>query len=343
MKPPTLVYLITRTHGLYTHLLTQDMYKTLLKTKDLNNLVEYLFKSDYGSEISKIPSGEISASTLSKVIYSVLTSRFYHLLTIAPSDVKEFLGLYAERFIIENIKRILRAKHSLTKITSEALIPIPREYALINFSAMIESATLQDSLELLKATKYYQILEWFSVYRKYNIVTILECLLDKIYFERLWKVAEKLPDSRELKAILGIEIDLRNISLITDLRARDISPETILSISLRPVRLKSEDIAQMSKARLDTIPDILMRTSYQNLAQRLRDIIESKRLEQIDYIITNELYNQTKTIMLRYPSSFSYVIGYLIMAEIEAQNLIALITGKELKLQEEKIRETLHF
>ncbi|MEM3715485.1 MAG: V-type ATPase subunit, partial [Nitrososphaeria archaeon] len=130
MKSSALVYLITRAHGLYTHLLTQDAYKTLLKTKDLNNLVEYLFKSDYGPEISKIPSREINASTLSKVVYSILTSRFYHLITIAPSDVREFLKLYSERFMVENIKRILRAKHSLTKITNEMLIPIPREYAL---------------------------------------------------------------------------------------------------------------------------------------------------------------------------------------------------------------------
>ncbi|MEM3832163.1 MAG: V-type ATPase subunit [Thermoprotei archaeon] len=343
MKSSALVYLITRAHGLYTHLLTQDAYKTLLKTKDLNNLVEYLFKSDYGPEISKIPSREINASTLSKVVYSILTSRFYHLITIAPSDVREFLKLYSERFMVENIKRILRAKHSLTKITNEMLIPIPREYALINFPAMIESATLQDSLELLKATKYYQILEWFPLYRKHNIVTILEGSLDKIYFERSWKAAEKLPDSRELKAVLGVEIDLRNISLIIDLRARDISPETVLSISFRPVKLKSEDINQMSKARLDAIPDILMRTHYQNLAQRLRETIESKKLEQIDHIITDELYNQIKIMMIRYPSSFSYVIGYLIMTEIETRNLIALITGKELGLQEEKIRETIHF
>ncbi|MGB9728534.1 MAG: V-type ATPase subunit [Thermoprotei archaeon] len=343
MRSSALTYLITRAHGLHTHLLTQDIYKTLLKAKDLNNLVEYLFKGDYGSEISKIPSKEISAPTLSKVIYSVLTSRFYHLIAIAPSDVKEFLRLYSERFMIENIKRILRAKHSLAKITSEMLIPIPREYALINFSAMIESATLQDSLELLKATKYYQILEWFSLYRKYNMVTILEGSLDKIYFERLWKATEKLPDSRESKEILGIEIDLRNIGLIIDLRARDVSPETVLSISFRPVRLKSEDINQMSKARLDAIPDILMRTYYQTLAQRLRETIESKKLEQIDHIIADELYHQVKIMMLRHPSSFSYVIGYLIMTEIEAQNLIALITGKELGLQEEKIRETLHF
>ncbi len=342
MRSPALVYLITRAHGLSTHLLLQDNYKTLLKSKDLTSLVEYLLRSDYGSEISKIPSEKISALTLSQVVYSVLTSRFYHLINIAPSDVKKFLELYTERFIIENVKRILRAKHSSTKITNDMLIPIPREYALINFSAMIESATLQDSLELLKATKYYQILDWFSLYRKYGIVTILEYALDKIYFEKIWKETERLPDSRETKLIIGSEIDLKNISLIIDLRARDIGPETILSISFKPIRLRDEDVNQMAKARLDTIPDILMRTPYQNLAQRLKETIESKKLEKIDYIISDEIYNQTKTIMVRYPNSFSFVIGYLIMTEIEAHNLIALITAKELGLKEDEIKESLH-
>lgn len=342
MKSPALVYLITRAHGLSTHLLVQDNYRTLIKSKDLTSLIEYLLKSDYGSEISKIPSEKLNVLTLSQVVYSVLISRFYHLINIAPSDVKKFLELYAERFVVENIKRILRAKHSLTKITSETLIPIPREYVLINFPAMIESTTLQDSLELLKATKYYQILNWFSLYRKHGIITILESALDKIYFEKIWKETDRLPDSRETKMIIGSEIDLRNINLIIDLRARDISPETILSVSLRPVRLKDEDIAQMSRARLDAIPDILTRTPYQNLAQRLKEAIESKKLEKIDHIIADEIYNQAKIIMVRYPNSFSFVIGYLIMSEIEAHNLIALITAKELGLKEDEIREALH-
>jgi vacuolar-type H+-ATPase subunit C/Vma6 len=342
MKSPALIYLITRAHGLSTHLLIQDDYKTLIKSKDLISLVEYLLKSDYGSEISKIPGERLNVSSLNQVIYSVLISRFYHLINIAPSDVKKFLELYAERFIIENIKRILRAKHSSTKISSEALIPIPREYALINFPAMIESITLQDSLELLKATKYYQILDWLSLYRKYEIITILESALDKIYFEKIWKETDKLPDKRETKMMIGSEIDLRNINMILDLRARDISPETILSVSFKPVRLRDEDINQMSRARFDTIPDILARTPYQSLAQRLKEAIESKKLEKIDYIIADEIYNQIKTIMVRYPNSFSFVIGYLIMTEIEAHNLIALITAKELGLKEDEIKEILH-
>jgi vacuolar-type H+-ATPase subunit C/Vma6 len=117
----------------------------LLKTKDLYALVEYLLKTDYGPEISKISSESINSMKLSHIFYLVLMSRVYHLTRLAPRDVKEFLTLYAERYVVENVKRILRAKRTKSQINANMLLPIPREYALINFSAMVEAPTLQGS------------------------------------------------------------------------------------------------------------------------------------------------------------------------------------------------------
>ena len=142
---PFLIYLVTRAHCLHTHLLTQENYVNLLKTKDLYALVEYLLKTDYGPEISKISSESINSMKLSHIFYLVLMSRVYHLTRFAPRDVKEFLTLYAERYVVENVKRILRAKRTKSQINANMLLPIPREYALINFSAMVEAPTLQGS------------------------------------------------------------------------------------------------------------------------------------------------------------------------------------------------------
>jgi vacuolar-type H+-ATPase subunit C/Vma6 len=86
-----LIYLLTRTHGLHTHLLNQNNYRDLLKTKDLNTIVEYLLKTDYGPDISKIPNELINSSNLIPIFYSILMSRVYHLANMAPSDIREFL------------------------------------------------------------------------------------------------------------------------------------------------------------------------------------------------------------------------------------------------------------
>ena len=222
------------------------------------------------------------------------------------------------------------------------LIPIPREYALINFQAMIETSTLQDSLELLKATRYSKVIEKIPTYQRYEVLTVLEALIDKIYYDELRVTVAKIPDRSRVEAIIGTEIDLRNIGIMTDLRARDISPDAVLAISLKPFRLRQEDINQIARAKIDTIPDIVAKTPYQRFASRLRHAIEEKQMEQMEQIISDEIYSKAKSIVRERPNSFAYVVGYLIEAEMENRNLILLSTGKELGMEEEKIKSLLY-
>lgn len=339
---PSLIYLVTRTHGLHTHLLTEENYRNVLKTKDLNSLVEYLLRTDYGPETSKISSESINSMKLGQVFYSVLMSRVYHLIRLAPRDFRDFLFLYAERYEMENVKRILRSKRTGNQIGTDMLLPIPREFAIINFSAMIEASTLQNSLEILKATRYSMIIEKTSLLQKYGIQTLLEGALDKLYFKDLEKSLNNIPDNRKIGIIVGTEVDLRNIGLMIDLRARDVDPETVLSISFKPFRLRDEEINQIARAKPNMVPDIIMKTPYQRFASRLKSMFEEGKVERIEQVINSEIYSKAMSVAKDFPNDFAYVVGYLQMAEMEAKNLISIATGMELALEEEKIRSMLY-
>jgi vacuolar-type H+-ATPase subunit C/Vma6 len=304
--------------------------------------VEYLLKTDYGLDISKIPNELINSSKLISIFYSILMSRVYHLAKIAPSNIREFLVSYADRYEVVNIKRILRSKRTSSQIAMDMLIPIPREYALINFQAMINASTLRDALELLKATRYSKIIEKVSTYQRYEVLPVLEALIDKIYYDQLRINLAEIPDRKSVEAIIGTEIDLRNIGIITDLKLRDISPDVVLEVSLKPFRLRDEDINQIARAKVNTISDIVAKTPYQKFALRLRHAIEEKKMEQIEQIISDEIYSKAKSVVRERPNSFTYVLGYLIEAEIENRNLISLCTGKELGMEAEKIKSLLY-
>ncbi len=339
---PFLIYLVTRAHGLHTHLLTEENYRNVLKIKDLNSLVQYLLRTDYGPETSKISSESINSMKLGQVFYSVLMSRVYHLIRIAPRDFRDFLFLYAGRYEMENVKRILRSKRTGNQIGTDMLLPIPREFAIINFSAMIEASTLQDSLEILKATRYSTIIEKTSLLQKYGIQTLLEGALDKIYFKDLEKSLNSIPDNRKVGIIVGTEVDLRNIGLMIDLRARDVDPETVLSISFKSFRLRDEDVNQIARAKPNMVPDIIMKTPYQRFASRLKSTFEEGKVERIEQVINSEIYSKAVSVARESPNDFAYIIGYLQMAEMEAKNLISIATGMELALEEEKIRSMLY-
>ncbi|MGQ9780732.1 MAG: V-type ATPase subunit [Nitrososphaeria archaeon] len=341
MKPLT-IYLVTRAHGLHTHLLTREDYSSLTKAKSLNAMTENLLRGDYGPEISKMPSGAASASDLNQVFYSILVSRVYYLSKIAPNKAREFMVTYADRYQVENVKRILRSKRTGGQITPGKLIPIPREYALINFQAMMEAPTQQDVLELLKATRYAKVAEEFPIYQKYEVQALLEALLDKIYFDQLWASIDKIPDHKKAEEVIGTEIDLKNIGMMIDLKSRNVNPSVILSASFRSFRLKEEDKSQIAASRIDLIPDVVAKTPYQGLAPSLKSLMEEKRIEQLEHVILREVYTKVKTVTRRSPNSFIYVIGFLAEAEMETRNLITISTGKELGVEEEKLMPLLY-
>jgi vacuolar-type H+-ATPase subunit C/Vma6 len=64
-------------------------------------------------------------------------------------------------------------------------------------------------------------------------------------------------------------------------------------------------------------------------------------LAETESIFSQHLYSNAETSALRNPNSLVYVFAYLDLCFKEARNLTTLAIGKQLKLEEEKIRSSL--
>lgn len=115
MRTPSTIYLITRTHGRRTHLLTSESIKTMSKSRSLTEMFDQLLRSDYAAEISKLSREEIDSVKLENVFLKALVQRFFTLTNDTRGRIKEFLDAYAARIEVENLKRIIRAKHAQEK------------------------------------------------------------------------------------------------------------------------------------------------------------------------------------------------------------------------------------
>ena len=152
MKPASTTYLVTRLHGLHTHLITQRDIQTLVKTKGLKEVSDNLLKTEYGAEISKLPTKEVDAVTLEEIFLRTLVNRFFFVIREAQGKIQDLLTRYCARFEVENIKRVIRAKHSGEIIEEPNLIPLPREYTLVNFPALLNAKDVDEVVGLLRET-----------------------------------------------------------------------------------------------------------------------------------------------------------------------------------------------
>lgn len=341
-RSPEVIYLITRVHGLRTHLFKPEDISSLSKASDLSVIVEALLKGDYAQDVSAIPSERINAVSLTEVFYKKLADRFYFLVKITKGSLRKFFEDYAKRLEVENIKRILRAKHGKEIVTEELLIPIPREYTTVNFPAMVGAKDLEESVGILKETIYSPLIDKMELYKKYNTTLIFEGVLDSIYFGELWRSVKELSEN-DVKKRVGKEMDLKNLILILGLKTKNMPAELIEESLIKEYyKLNKKIVSSLVRGRPESIFDTLTRIYYKKYFIELRDEIEKGTISEIEHSVFNSLYHEDLKTMHEKPFTLAFVITYLSLCEFEAKNIMSIATAKQLGLSEDKLRNILY-
>lgn len=338
MRRGASVYLVTRTHGLRTHLITPRDMQILAKAKTLRDVSDNLLKTDYGVEIGQLPTQEQDATTLEDIILKKLVERFFFVRRSAQGKMQDLLTRYSARFEVENIKRIIRAKHGGENAEELNLIPLQREYTLVNFPALLKAKDVDEVASLLRDTQYRPILEKLQAYEESGATMILEAALDKIYFRRVWELAGKMQGARNL---IGEEIDLRNLLTLFSLKTRDVSAKLIEESTI-PVSyaLPKTTLRALLQSQLQEAPNLLS-TGYSKLASEAANLLKKGSSLLLERVFFKRLYGDALAVLTTHPLQVGYIIAYLLLCECEAKNLISIVTGRQLNLGEEVISKDL--
>ncbi|MGD0689445.1 MAG: V-type ATPase subunit [Candidatus Bathyarchaeia archaeon] len=338
MRRGASVYLVTRTHGLRTHLITPRDMQILAKAKTLRDVYDNLLKTDYAVEIGQLPTQEQDATTLENIILKKLVERFFFVRRSAQGKMQDLLTRYSARFEVENIKRIIRAKHGGQNAEELNLIPLQREYTLVNFPALLKAKDVDEVASLLRDSQYRPILAKLQAYEESGTTMILEAALDKIYFSRVWELAGKMQGARNL---IGEEIDLRNLLTVFSLKTRDVSAKLIEESTI-PVSyaLPKTTLRALLQSQLQEAPNLL-RTDYSKLASEAANLLKKGSSLLLERVFFKQLYGDASAVLTTHPLQVGYIIAYLLLCECEAKNLISIVTGRQLNLGEEVIPKDL--
>ena len=342
MKSPKTIYLIARTHGLQEHLLKSQQFVQLLRLRDISGVYDFLLKSEYSKEVSKIPVKELDAYKLEKIFYEKLSQRFFFLLQITSGKTKQILEHYCRKIEVENLKRITRAIHAKEKISEDQLIPVPRKYQKINFPALLQSHTIREMIELLRESEYENLRKAIDLYEKYENPRVIEAEADKIYYQFLWKTIEKVINKDEVRDLIGTEIDLKNLLNVFTLKYTKVDQELLQQITINVYyRLSTSLIQQTVSLSYQAIPELLTWPKYVELAKKAVELMDKGMMSETENIFSQYLYSYAETTALRNPNNLAYVFAYLELCFREGRNLTTLAIGKQLRLEEEKIRSLL--
>jgi vacuolar-type H+-ATPase subunit C/Vma6 len=314
----------------------------LAKAKSLRDVFDSLMKTEYATELSQLSSRDNDAATLEGIFQKKLVDRFFFLSRTAQGKMQDLLIKYSARFEVENIKRIVRAKHGGMTSEQLTLIPVPREHSLVNFAALVSAEDIDEVASLLRDTPYHVLLDKVESYKQSESTMVLEAALDSAYFSNVWELAGKVPDRKGVRDLVGEEIDLRNLLIAFSLKAREI-PQRVIEETLIPLfyAIPKDTIHSLLQARLEDVPSVLTRR-YSRLASEVANLLKSQSTLPFEWPFFRQLYSDASEAMRAYPFQAGYVLAYLLLCECETKNLVTIVMGKQLDLGEEEISKGLY-
>ena len=339
MKPASYLYLITRVHGLSTHLFSDDDIRGFARARDLNAFVEAVSKGDYAEKIGLLSRETINARNLNRVFSEIYVDRLLYILKVAPQSVDKFLDAYTRKVEVENLKRILGAKFYGLELSMDDLIQLPRTYSVINYQAMLEAESVDDAVTLLMYSVYRGVGNYIQVSREYNSTIPMEAFLDKVYYRNVYKFLSGIPDEDVVRSILGVEVDLRNLYFVISYKLLDAPQNLIEESVIRPFyRLGEEYINGFIRAGKDAILDSFLASPYGWASDKIAPAIEAGSIADLEHGIHSVYIGFLREMATRNALGLGYIMWYLNAIYYEYRNLTSIAFAKELGVEEEDIK-----
>lgn len=327
-------YVTARVRALKTHLLPEEEYPRMV-ARDAQGIARSLQEGEYKEEIDDLAGTYSGAQLVEQATWRNMGHQFRRILSWCKGDLERMLRQYLHRFVVANIKTLLRGAQAgaQREETESALIPLDLVTGE-EFNAALTADSLEECLEILSRGVYGDVLEDHEDER----LPVIENALDKAYYERLLATVEA--DDRPKQAyrrFLTREIDAVNLRTVFRAKHADVQQFEFVPSGNHV----DEDLARrIHSAAWDEVPAMLDETPY---GDRLRESVEAYEQTQDLNELTGRLDNVHLDVADEfahlYPLSILPIIDYVLRKEQEVDRLRKIAFGKQAGLSREEIEE----
>ena len=243
-------YINARVRAMKSRLLSRETLYELLAARDLTAFSDTLGSTDFGKDLGEAlsraprpalglsgPFGPLGLSAVEEGLRRNLCRTSAKLLSFADGRAGELLGVILERWDLENIKAVLRGKHtrlSKSDILS-GVVPAGRldEARLSELAEAEDAKAVADMLATWRSPFARPLTKALSAYAQDNNLANLELALDRFYVSAsLETVRGRGKGDRNAALIRGIlkgQIDVLNLGTALRLRGEALEEGPLVS------------------------------------------------------------------------------------------------------------------
>jgi|GEM_PF-145333 len=316
-----------------------------------NKLRELIESMDYrdiigsfeGTTYERFVAGKKELAEIERGLALNLAHDYKAIRSMSPKKAEPFFRMLSARYDIENIKAIMASKE--TGLAVSEFFPGPLSESFLQ--KLIEASSLDETIELLKATDYKEIaesLEPNSSLKEYQRALdkfVYEELLKKRRIEEAARTAGVMQDSQFLKKVYGMRVDIMNLKMALRGVKSKLGLEKTKALMVKNgyflTEKKLEAIAEASD--VESAVNTLDGTPYFTaVSDSARESEKLGSLHPLEKALDEYYLDKIRSFYLQQPFGLTPIACYLALKEAEISNLRAILNGVKEGLPKEQIK-----
>ena len=328
---------------MYGKRLTAENYNDMLRKRTVTELAAYLKENTYySSALQHIDTNSIHRGQLENILHRELFNRYTKLCRYNFGDTGEFYDYLVYRMEIEQLLRCIMSLNAHTM--DQFIIELPAfliQHASFDLLALAKARDMEDLLEIVLHTLYYQILrEFVPAHDELVDYTACEKALMSYHYHHILSVVSKKfrgNTKKDLEKVIKINVTLTNITMM--------------------YRLKT-----FFQADRDTVKNSIYDYNYRITQNRLNEFLDTESPEDFLAVFKNSYYgkavdgveftyfenyaarikNQFNKKLMRFSTSPPAVLyAYIALNLIEIDNITSIIEGIRYQVSPSQIQKLL--
>ena len=318
--------IITKLRAMESRLLKPEQFQEIAHLQSVAEVVAYLKKnSSYTYVLDLLEDNHLHRGDIEKILIRQLYYDYSKIYRFCTLEQRKYLELYIKRYEIDVIDYCFRIvmNHYAEPFDLHHKKAFFDRYSQISIEKLITSRSVQDVVENLKDTEYYEPLKRLEDLPSATLFDY-DLTLDQYYFSKMWKNRKKILNKKDLEIYMndcGSKIDLLNLQWVY--RAKkyyDMTPAAIYALLIPvhykvPVSLMKELVEASNPEEFESA---FFKTSYGHHY----DFSRKLTIEQMYSECLEKLYLAQRR---QSPYSMASVNAYLFLKEQELQKLTTAI------------------
>ena len=346
-------YANARAKALQSDLLSSAKLESLAGMKDLDEIVHELNLSSYKDDLANLSVKYSGADLLEASIHRNLVRSLKTVISLTPRDAKNVISLILGRWDIRNINLIITSKALGYSFGTQSDIFLfsSHDYPL---GPIAGSLTYYDLKNLIDMKDISLVVEWVGTRFGADLEPFLERyrtdgetgpLLLQIELTYLRKLVTAMSgrsgsDTRVVGA-LKAKIDEKNLVAILKAKQRNLNAVDVPKFTVEGGNISKQTLSDLFRAGgIEELVENLK--PYYDLTEGLGEY-RSRGLVILENLLTKKITQKTIASLRVAPPSISSIVAYILLKELEVENLTKIIRGKENGVPESEIKVSLVF